>query len=304
MTDQDLRTLLREHVTADEPAFLLRAEDSVRPAARARRRRWTAGLVAAGVALGGVGVVVADRHGGAGDTVAHDRVDPRTTAALAAYDPAVLPALLDSEVRATLGDLLPDGAVTVTATDDALEELPRSRWREASAVRGHWGGDGDRQVDVRLAHGRGEAEGDRERSCAAATSGPDAILVDCDVTTLPDGSVAVTEVVAALAAPERSGLRWITLARDDLRSGRTPLWSLRAGGGRFDPDQVFFLRSVEVVHSETFLTNAQEIVRAPSYDVALDAFAVPVELLAAVATDPELVIPEPAKAGTTPTTRP
>jgi hypothetical protein len=47
------------------------------------------------------------------------------------------------------------------------------------------------------------------------------------------------------------------------------------------------------VHSETFLTNAQEIVRAPDIATAERLWKIPVASLQTVVTDPALVMPEP-----------
>jgi hypothetical protein len=47
------------------------------------------------------------------------------------------------------------------------------------------------------------------------------------------------------------------------------------------------------VHSETFLTSAQESVKAPTFTAAQAGWTVPVADLQEIATDPELVIPPP-----------
>jgi hypothetical protein len=62
---------------------------------------------------------------------------------------------------------------------------------------------------------------------------------------------------------------------------------------RGDPDRLWFAHEVKVVHSQTFVTYASEIVKAPSADAAGDLFEIPVDDLVEIATDPELVIPPP-----------
>jgi hypothetical protein len=87
------------------------------------------------------------------------------------------------------------------------------------------------------------------------------------------------------------GAGWSVLTREELRTG-TP----SAGDPSQEPidrDEVYFSRSVESVHSKTFLTVAEEIVRAPSLAAANDAFRVPPASMEAVVTDPALVIPAP-----------
>ena len=61
-----------------------------------------------------------------------------------------------------------------------------------------------------------------------------------------------------------------------------------------DPDALYFERTVKVVHSETFVSVASEAVHAATPDEALQAFQVPVSDLVDLATEPTMVIPEPA----------
>ncbi|WP_332643856.1 hypothetical protein, partial [Aeromicrobium sp.] len=195
-----------------------------------------------------------------------------------------------------VGPYLALGPIAFTASDEQRVDLPRTRWDEASSVSAGYGGTGDHRLNVRLGHSRGEAEGDRDTRCAEATRGPDAFLLSCEATTLPDGSVAVTEVSAAFPDPTDPTGFWISLTRENLEKGTRPRWTLDPSvntSKRLDPAEIFFIRSVEVVHSETFLTSAREVVRAPSYDAALGKFVVPVSALREVATDPALVIPLP-----------
>ncbi|MFC7502941.1 hypothetical protein [Nocardioides sp. GCM10030258] len=299
MTEHDLRTLLRDHVETTEPTFTLRPADSIGDGHRARRRRQFVVRGAALATAGGVAAAVAFGIAG-GDRSQYvnalDNIHPMTKVALAEYDPQKLPGLIDSHIEAAVGPYLALGPIAFTASDEQHAELPRARWEEAASVSARYGGTGDHRLDVRLGHSRGEAEGDRDTRCAEATRGPDAFLLSCEATTLSDGSVAVTEVSAAFPDPTDPTGFWISLTRENLEKGTKPRWTLDPSvntSKRLDPAEIFFIRSVEVVHSETFVTSAREVVRAPTYDAALGRFDVPVSALQQVATDPELVIPPP-----------
>jgi hypothetical protein len=82
---------------------------------------------------------------------------------------------------------------------------------------------------------------------------------------------------------------WGALTREELRTG------IPAKGDPnqdpIDPDEVYFVRNVESVHSDTFLTSVQETVKAPS--LAKAAFAVSPDRMTALVTDPSLVMPKP-----------
>lgn len=298
MTEHDLRTLLRDHVENTEPAFTLRPADSMGEGRRARRRRQFAVRFAALTAAGGLAAVAIGIAGGdpTDDIKALDNIHPMTRVALAKYDPAKLPGLMESHVQSAVGSYLALGPLDFSASDSQREDLPRARWNEATSVSATYGGTGDHRFAVRLGHSRGEAEGDRDTRCAEATRGPNAFLLSCEATTLPDGSVAVVEVSAAFPDPTDPTGFWISLTRENLEKGTKPRWTIDPSvntSRRLDPAEIFFIRSVEVVHSETFLTSAREMVRAPSYEAALGEFDVPTSALQEVATDPELVIPPP-----------
>lgn len=296
MTDNDLRTLLREHVTSTEPPFTLRPDDAVR-GGRARRTRLRLGLAGAGLAAAAaVGVVIATLPGdpaprGAGE------VAPLTQQALENYDPEKMPALLDEHVRAAVEPYLPLGKGDVAAYDDQLKELQPRGWPAAHAMDARYNWKSGHRVRVWLGHSRSEAEGNRERLCKEHTTGPQAFLFVCEATTLDDGTVVTTEVAALYPDTTSPQGMWIGLTRENLRTNLLPEWANGLAGKKgpleLDRSKLFFSRSVEAVHSETFLTNAQEIVQARSYDEALAKFAVPEAVLTGIVTDPELVIPDP-----------
>jgi hypothetical protein len=145
-----------------------------------------------------------------------------------------------------------------------------------------------RQVVVSLMHSRGEAEGDARKSCAADLAG--GYVFSCTVTTSPDGD-PITTRVSAMRPGEFGDGSWSALTRDELRTGvlvpgdpsRRPI----------DPDEVYFQRSVESVHSTTFLTSAWETVKAPDLATAEALWKVPVGALQNLVTDPVLVMPRP-----------
>lgn len=291
MTDRDLATLVREHVRRDEPAFLLSAETSIalgRRTLRRRRVRRSAGvLVAAAAAVAALPLVPWTGSGGSDDRTG---IDPATAAALRSYDPQRMPKLIDEHARAALGaglDGLGDGAFR--ADDDQGVKLPAQYYDKASAMSVSYGGHGDaRQVVVSLLHSRGEAEGDARRLCESQLA--TGYAFSCAVTTGRDGDPITTSVTAVRAEGSLPD-SWAALTRQELRTG-VPT-ATDPNQDPIEPSQVYFMRTVESVHSETFLTIAKEIVRAPGFEQAQQAFQVPVDALAEVVNDPELTIPRP-----------
>jgi hypothetical protein len=85
---------------------------------------------------------------------------------------------------------------------------------------------------------------------------------------------------------------WSLVTRGELRSGVLSATN-PDGGGPFDPADVYFVRRVESVHSDTFLTGAEETVRAPDLTTAEKLWRVPPKDLEVVVADPALVIPKP-----------
>jgi hypothetical protein len=147
-------------------------------------------------------------------------------------------------------------------------------------------GTGVRSVRVTLMHSRSEAEGDARKNCANDLA--EGYYFSCEVTTSANGDPITTSVMAvrALAAPDQG---WGALTREELRT-RTPSAS-DPNQARIDPHEVYFIRNVESVHGATFLTAVQEVVKAPT--LAKAVWEVPTDRMAALVTDPELVIPKP-----------
>lgn len=291
MTDHDLATLLRDHVQDQEPPFLLSVDAPIalgrRTLVRRRARRALSGvLVAAAVAAiplmpwGGP-------HGGSDD---RRGIDPATAAALEHYDALKMPQLIEDHVRATLGRGLDGlGAAVFTAGDDQGASLPPEHYDKASSMEVAYGAQGDRRVRVSLLHSRSEAEGDARRNCANDIR--DGYAFSCTVATGADGDLVTTRVMAIRPMDKLAGGEWGAVTREELRTG------VPAKGDPshepIDPDEVFFMRSVESVHSDTFLTTASETVRAPDLATAESRWQVDPAAMATIVTDPELVIPKP-----------
>lgn len=288
MTEPDLATLLREHVDREEPPFLMAVDTSIalgrRTLVRRRARRGLAGVLVAAAAVAAVPLLPWGGGDGGGRRTG---VDPATTYALEHYDAQQMPDLIETRARETLGDGLAGlGRAEFTASDDQGVALPPRYYDKASSMEVSYGGEGARRVRVTLLHARSEAEGDARKNCAADLES--GYYFSCEVSTGSGGDTITTSVMAvrALDAPERG---WGALTRDELRT-RKP-----APGDPsqrpIDPDEVYFVRTVESVHSETFLTSVQETVKAPT--LAKAAWAVSPARMAALVTDPSLVIPKP-----------
>jgi hypothetical protein len=293
MTDHDLATLVREHVRRDEPPFLMSPDTVIavgrRTLVRRRARRGFAGIVVAAAAVAALPLMPWSGSGGEDKT----GIDPATAAALRNYDAQRMPALIDSHVRQALGHGLDGlGAPEFTASDDQSESLPATYYDKASSMELRFGGDGDRRVRVALMHSRSEAEGDARKNCANDVA--EGYAFSCTVTTAADGNLVTTSVMAVrkldieLAHGEAG---WSALTRDELRTGVPSPGD--PSGAPIDPAEVYFMRSVESVHSETFLTAASETVRAPDLTTAESRWQIPPEDLARIVTDPELVMPKP-----------
>jgi hypothetical protein len=293
MTDHDLSTLLRDHVQQEEPPFLLSAESSMalgrRTLVRRRARRGFAGVLVAAAAVAAIPLLPWGGSGGHGD----DRrgIDPATARALANYDARAMPQLIEDHVQATLGKGLDGlGAAAFRAGDDQGTSLPPTYYDKASSMEVTYGGDGDRRVRVELLHSGSEAEGDARRNCENDLA--EGYAFSCDVTTAANGDVVTTRVMAMRPLGEQmAGADWGALTREELRTG-VPVKG-DPSQRPIDPDEVYFMRSVESVHSDTFLTNASETVRAPDLATAGSLWKVDPADMATIVTDPELVIPKP-----------
>lgn len=296
MTDQDLRSMLSEHVAETEPPFTLQPGEALTRGHRLRTRRRigvaSVGLVAA-VTLGVAAAAVPTWLRPPADP--GYEIAPATQSALEAYDASAMPALMDDRIRATVGDRLTMGDPAFEASSDSDSSLPEKLWGKASSMTTTYTWAGERQLRVWIGHGKSYTEGG---ACQEPTGTPTAFEVTCEAMTLPDGTVAETTVGAVYPDPIPGAGGWMALTPRNLETGELPKWTIQMLPGasrKIDWNKVYFSRSVKAVHSETFLGVASEAVQARSYDEALSRFALPVEVLTKIATDPVLVIPEPVR---------
>ena len=299
MTDRDLATLIRDHVARDEPAFLMSAETPMalgrRTIARRRARRAAAGVLVAAAAVAAVpllpwgGSAPSRHHRPEGDR--RTDVAAATARALEHYDPLKMPALIDEQARAALGDALDGlGNADFKAFDDQGESLPPRYYGKASGMGVLYGGDGDRRVEVTLLHARSEAEGSARKTCAADLA--QGIDFTCTVGTSASGDPVTTTVRAVQPMPKGLGGGWALISPSELSSGIATDGS-PGGTGPIDRADVYFVRAVKSVHSSTFVTNAEETVRAPDLAAAQKLWRATPAQLEALATDPTLAIPKP-----------
>jgi RNA polymerase sigma factor (sigma-70 family) len=288
----DLATLVRDHVRHDEPPFAMSADTVIalgrRTLLRRRARRGFAGVVVAAAAVAALPLMPwhgSDSRGGSG-------IDPATTAALAPYDARKMPQLIDEHVRAALGASLDGlGDAGFRAGDSQGVKLPPEYYDKASGMSVSYGARMDpRQVVVSLLHSGSEAEGDVRKICASEVAA--GYSFSCTVSTSPDGDPVVVRVMAMRdLGKDYRDVGWGALTREELRTG-VPVKG-DPSDEPIDPAKVYFQRSVESVHSDTFLTTAQEIVKAPDLATAEQLWKVPVGALQNIVTDPVLVMPKP-----------
>ena len=282
MTDHELATLIRQHVS-DEPTYGAAPEEVLRRGRQSvRRTRSMVALVgAAVVVLAGAVVVPQLRSDGPG---AAQVVDPAIAASIADYDATTMPATMDARARAVLEGSLPDlGPAAFVAFDSQMQQLPERYWPRASGLMTRYGDDTSHRVVVTLSHARSEAEGDADRYC---DNGVDAgYYLECTVDRTDDGDTVITTLLASrLVRRAGDGLQdwqdqFMAVTTDDLQTTA--------------PDRLWFSRDVKVIKSETFVTYVGERVQAPDLATARQRLVVPPGDLAAIGLDPALVMPEP-----------
>lgn len=290
MTETNLATLIRDYVQHDEPPFLLSAETSIalarRTLRRRRARRTAAGIVITAATV--VAVPLLNSPGPAGHSRDKTGIDPATVSALRNYDAQQMPRIFDERVRAALSPTAGDiGPVTFVANDDQEHRLAPPNYDRASSMVVTYGGNSAHRFRVYLGHSRSEAEGDRTKACREALKFGETF--DCQVSTSTAGVVVTTDVDAVRRDWKHHG-GWSIITREELRTGvPSKINSVQAP---IDPDTVYFVRTVEAVHSGTFLTTAQEYVKATSLAMANQLWRVPIATLEGIVTDPTLVFPK------------
>jgi hypothetical protein len=274
MTADDLATLLRTHVSSDEPAHAPDPGVALRVGRRRLRGQRLAAGAAAAAVLATVGVAGSLAWPGSGGDGPITAIDPATRRALADYDAQQMPRLLEEHASAVFGRSVPDlPAGEFRAGDGQGNKLPPRLYDKASGMSISYGGDTDHRLSVDLSHARSEAEGSAQRYCEDGVAS--GTYLSCEVSTEPDGSLAITKVWALRPMTGGRGMR--VVFRHDI--------------GRTDPDKLWFEREAKVIHSQSFVTYVSETVHAP--DLSHAEFQVPVEDLVELGTDPVLVIPEP-----------
>jgi hypothetical protein len=275
MTEHDLSTLVRDHVSSDEPPFAGPEGVIARGRRTVRTRRITAGVGVAAV-LAVAGGLVVPRISGSDDGGDSTAIDPAIQRALDHYDAKAMPRILEDAAREALSPSVPDlGPVKFVAFSDDGLELDAGDYDRAGGMDVRFGG-AQHSWSVELLHAGGEVDApDKEAQCAADLRA--GYYLACDVMALPDGDVAVTRVTALYKAGPEWG--WGALTSDEI--------------ALVPSDILWFERETEVMKSDTFLTRVNERVKAPSLAAAEDAFAVPVADQIALGSDPQLVIPVP-----------
>ncbi|WP_193610404.1 hypothetical protein [Nocardioides lijunqiniae] len=260
MTERELSTLVRDHVSSDEPPFALTPDQAIRRGRRVvrRRRLILGGTVAAVLAVGGLagGPALTGGDGPDDRSTAVDRPGPDATVG----DPAQLPRLLEEQSRAVLGRSVDDlGPATLETTDDAL------------VIR--FGTGSDHRFEVTLTHDRRRAEESGEQYCESGLIGGS--YLECTREVRDDGSIVITKLWGVRLTSQGT---FKAIKNDEIAT--------------IDRDRLWFERRVKVVSSETFVTYVKETLRAPSLETARDAMQVPEADLVELGTDPRLVLPD------------
>jgi hypothetical protein len=273
MSQQELTTLLREHVERDEPPAPLPGS-TVRAGRRRRRTRWMveATAVLAVLAIAGAGVATwthrdVAQHSGTG-------MDPASVRALERYDPHRMPALMDERVRGVLERTVPDlGASRFAAYDDQRSKIPERFWDKASSMELTLGAP-DHLYNVSISQSPGEAEGDPDSYCNSNLV--NGFSLECTVSRTDDGDVVISMLEAY--RPMRMRMR-MPVKPQDLDT--------------IAMDRLWFSRTVKVIKSETLLTYVSERIKATGRDPDSAPFTTSYADLTSIGADPQLVMPLP-----------
>jgi hypothetical protein len=274
MTEHELSTLVRDHVSSDEPSFTGPEHVIARGRRTVRTRRITAGVGVAAV-LAVAGAIVVPRLGGPADN-GSGGIDAAVQEALDNYDAAEMPRILDDASRAVFSRSVPDlGEAEFFAGDSQYQSLAPEQYDNASLMSVSYGGDGERQLDVTLSHSASEAEGDAQEYCDSGLAS--GYYLECAADSDADGNIVISKLWALRGVDGKHGAFVVDKSKLDT----------------IDPDKLWFEHSVKVVKSETFVTFVTETVKAPNQASAAELFVVPVTDLVELGTDPRLVIPPP-----------
>ncbi len=283
MTNDTLRTLVRDDATTGEPPFTLTPDAALQQGRnRLRTRRLVAG--AACLAVLGLGAAtVPHLTGPVGPAGRGDRsgLDAATQDALDSYDARRMAQRLDDTVRSQVRRVsAPFDTGAVRAYDSQDQKLPAQYLDRASSWRGDYAWGLDHTFVVNLIYSRSEAEGDPAQQCREGLA--EGYDLACEVTRTDTGRPVVTTV-----SPVRAGTQERVAGQPSLSAVRN--WR------RVDPDRLWFVRAVEVRRGGTFVTVATESVQARSPQAAEEQWNVDVDTMTSIASAPDLVFPAPTK---------
>jgi hypothetical protein len=267
MSADDLRTLIRSDVLADEPPFAMSGDGWRTQGARAVRRRRTRRVTAAvaGLTALATAAVLVVPHLAADDTDS-SRIPPAAQRVLDRFDPETFPQELDAEIRSVLGDAVPASvAGRVEPTLDGWTRLRPEDYAYTDAWTATYDVSPTDRVVVMLRHDQSANEGSARRYCDENLA--DATFERCTAGALHDGSIAISSVMKLRRTPR----------------GWT---SVRPADG---PESWWFARVVVNRRDYGFGVIAREYVKATSLAEADRRWSVSEALLTTLSANPSLV---------------
>ena len=164
MSEDNLRTLLRDEVLADEPAFTLSSDAAKRQGRRSRtaRRGLAAALVVAVVGAGTAGVMSLR-----GDP--DSSLDAEIAEALANYDANAMPGNIRTAAQLAAEGTPAFASEEIGAFDDQGNEIDQPDWDKASGWSGHFTWTPTHSLSISVSHSKSESEGNAQRYCEEGT---------------------------------------------------------------------------------------------------------------------------------------
>lgn len=283
MTEHDLATMLRTHVS-DEPPFDDGAAADVIVRGRRSVRRRRLNVAAGGVAACALAVALGVPHLMSAGTDPERGIDPAIAEAINAYNVTAMPHTMDEHARSILQASVPDlGEADFVAFDAQYQRLLEKYWDKASGLFLRYDLDSSHQINVMLNRARSSAEGDFDDYCEGVLAA--GWYIECSVHTSKDGDISITTLGAESLQRPRGRT---------LKSWKDQFSVVLAGElGSVPTGRLWFSQSVKVIKSDTFVTYVSEEVQAPDLDTARERLRVPVDDLGAIGLDPALVMPKP-----------